>query len=100
MNSVRHVTGCHVIQETRVSNAFDDVASTIRLMNRARHVMGCHLIQETRVPNVFDDVASTIRLMDSARHVIGGHLIQVTGRLCSPRHRMPSNSINVGLKCV
>jgi hypothetical protein len=29
MDSARHVTGCRFIQETRVGNAFDDVASTI-----------------------------------------------------------------------
>ena len=29
MDSARHVIGCHVTPETRVQNAFDDVASTI-----------------------------------------------------------------------
>jgi hypothetical protein len=30
MDSARHVIGCHSSRETRVQNALDDVASTIR----------------------------------------------------------------------
>jgi hypothetical protein len=37
------------------------------------HVIGCHVTQQARVPS---------------------------GRSCSPRHRMPCNSINEGSKCV
>jgi hypothetical protein len=29
MDSARHVIGCHLTQETRVQNEFDDLASTI-----------------------------------------------------------------------
>ena len=51
----RHVTGCRLIQETRVQNSFDE-----GLIDSARHVIGCHVTQETRVQNAFDDVASNI----------------------------------------
>jgi len=49
----------------------------------ARHVIGRQLTQETRDQKAMDDVAG-----------IG------PGRYCSPRHRMPFNSRNVGSKCV
>jgi len=74
MDSARHAIGCSLSQETRVRNAFEDVASAIHpsaypkpgLMDSTRHVVGCHLTQETRVQNAFADVASTI----CARHII------------------------------
>ena len=47
---------------------FDEVVSTIRLMDSACHVMGCHLTQDTRVPNVFDDVWHSL-FMSTYRHV-------------------------------
>jgi hypothetical protein len=76
MDSACHVGGCHSIQETRVQDGFDDVASTI-LMDNARRLIGRHVSKATRVRNAFDDVASTI-LMDSACHVTGCHLAQET----------------------
>jgi len=47
-----------VTKETRVRNAFDDVASVV--LASARHVKGCRLTQGRRVQDAFDDVASTI----------------------------------------
>jgi hypothetical protein len=40
MVSARHVIGCEITPETKVQNAFDDVASTIRLS--LRHGFGHH----------------------------------------------------------
>ena len=43
MDSARHVVGCHLTQQTRVQNGFDDVASTIHqslgagVAHRPRH---------------------------------------------------------------
>jgi hypothetical protein len=84
----RHVIGSHSTQETRIQNAFNDVASTIHRPYRparcSRHIIGSHSTQETRIQNAFNDVASTIQ-----RPLLGGTL-QLGGcrvlvhRLCVP----------------
>jgi hypothetical protein len=53
MDSVRHVIGRHLTEETRVQNAFDDVA-----MNSSCLDIGFHSTEEMGVQNAFDDVAS------------------------------------------
>jgi len=42
MDSARHVMGCHSAQQSRVHNAFDDVASTINqsLPRQRRKLLG------------------------------------------------------------
>jgi hypothetical protein len=54
MDCARHVIGCRLTQEeTRVQDAFDDLAST-------SHVIGCRLTRGTRVQDAFGNLASTI----------------------------------------
>jgi hypothetical protein len=41
MDSDRHVTGCHLPQETRVQHAFDDVAENHPLVPHCQSVPNC-----------------------------------------------------------
>jgi len=62
----RHVTGSHLVQETRVRIVLDDVAGNIDI---ACHVTGSHLAEVTRVCSVLDDVAGNI--WHRPYHVVG-----------------------------
>jgi len=52
MNGARHVTGCHSTQDTRVQDAFDDVASS------RRHVIGCCVTQKPGASTIHQSLLS------------------------------------------